>query len=1049
MSGARAGWTAVEAGALAALAALALAVLGGLLLKVWLRRRRRDRRRRLPRRRPAAVPRLGAPGRRARADRQPARPRARRARVPASRAAALGPARGGSGAGPGGRLPAVEAGRGRRAVRRHAGARAPLPGAAATTAGSRSCSRCSRARRWPRSSAGAGSGTRATSCRSTSSPASCGRARTCGATCSRRSRSGCCRSALLAYERGRGSCARGRRRGLLCAWLQPWQGATFAFALAARGAGAGAAPRADASARRSRALALPARGDRRAARLLRAARRASTRRGRSRPRSTTCRAGRGGCCSPGSRRSRVPGRVRVPAAGAGLRRRRAAGLAARRAARLLPAVRDVPVPRAAGAHAAARGARRARAARAGSASGRCGSCPRVAAVVAARRRRDRVPRGEPRRRRPPRPPAVHARPRASAPRCATSTRGRSRAACSRRSTPGSRCRPTRGGRRGSAPARGRRTSRSAREAAEALFAGRLDAAGGRGARAPLGRALRAERLPRPRGHRRAARRASPIRRAASAARPSGGCGMRAPRFPLVDALRALAALRSSRTTSRSCSAGSGRRRGPWLAGLNVGVPLFFAISGFLLYRPVGRGAARRRGAAVERGSTRVRRVLRIVPAYWVALSLIALAARAATTCSRGPARSIYFGLAQAYDPERFTGGIGQAWTLTVEVAFYAALPLHRARRAAAAGAGRCAARRCVLGGLVAVSVRRGGPSCWRPWIRPIRAYFPLLVALPAQLDVFAGGMALAVLSAAGPGGARRSRRAGRVARRGVRAARALAPGRRRRCGSSPSTSSRRSWRSGCWRRRCSAPGGAGPAGCSAWRPLAWVGLVSYGVYLWHLDVLRELAERDLPVRRARGLRPGALARARRGELVRHRAPRAAARPARRGRAAGRAAAATRSRPRRRRRDERAATRAARRRAARGAVAAARRAGGGRLRERRLLRRRAAVGGARGAGARRRRRGRRAAAAAALAAGPARGRRRSPGCSPGRSLSRAWAPLAGPAIADAQRLALYLADARRRGGAAARALGARRRARARGRRGRSCSATGSPSGCCRA
>jgi peptidoglycan/LPS O-acetylase OafA/YrhL len=36
-------------------------------------------------------------------------------------------------------------------------------------------------------------------------------------------------------------------------------------------------------------------------------------------------------------------------------------------------------------------------------------------------------------------------------------------------------------------------------------------------------------------------------------------------------------------------------------------------------------------------------------------------------------------------------------------------------------------------------------------------------------------------------------------------------------------------------------GAGGPVrGLLAWRPLAWVGLVSYGLYLWHLDVLREL-----------------------------------------------------------------------------------------------------------------------------------------------------------------------------------------------------------------
>ena len=60
-----------------------------------------------------------------------------------------------------------------------------------------------------------------------------------------------------------------------------------------------------------------------------------------------------------------------------------------------------------------------------------------------------------------------------------------------------------------------------------------------------------------------------------------------------------------------------------LAHLNVGVALFFLISGFLLYRPYAlalvHGSEPPRLAAYAK-----RRFLRIVPAYWVALTLLAL-----------------------------------------------------------------------------------------------------------------------------------------------------------------------------------------------------------------------------------------------------------------------------------------------------------------------------------------------------------------------------------------------------------------------------------------
>jgi peptidoglycan/LPS O-acetylase OafA/YrhL len=306
--------------------------------------------------------------------------------------------------------------------------------------------------------------------------------------------------------------------------------------------------------------------------------------------------------------------------------------------------------------------------------------------------------------------------------------------------------------------------------------------------------------------------------------------MRGPRFPLADAVRALAALS---IVAYHVAFVAGGLESAWLAGLNVGVPLFFAISGFLLYRPWV--AARLAGA--ERPAIRVyavRRVLRIVPAYWAALIVIALVTGRAEVFA-WPEALIYFGFAQAYVPEHFTGGIGQAWTLTVEVAFYAALPLVA-----------LAARRVpgpvlrgevlVLAGLVVISV------LWRAVVLATvapsdPAYFPLLVALPAQLDVFAGGMALAVLSAAGREG--RAQSAGWAVAVAAYALLAL-------------------WRPGGETLRVVAEhelqavialgllvpavlGAGGPVRRAlAWRPLAWVGLVSYGVFLWHLDVLREL-----------------------------------------------------------------------------------------------------------------------------------------------------------------------------------------------------------------
>ena len=98
-----------------------------------------------------------------------------------------------------------------------------------------------------------------------------------------------------------------------------------------------------------------------------------------------------------------------------------------------------------------------------------------------------------------------------------------------------------------------------------------------------------------------------------------------PRFPLFDSLRAIAAL-SVLTFHVAAIAGALERgfAGDVLAMLSRGVILFFVISGFLLYRPFVAARAPRAGPRPSTARYARRRVLRIVPAYWVALTVLAV-----------------------------------------------------------------------------------------------------------------------------------------------------------------------------------------------------------------------------------------------------------------------------------------------------------------------------------------------------------------------------------------------------------------------------------------
>lgn len=146
------------------------------------------------------------------------------------------------------------------------------------------------------------------------------------------------------------------------------------------------------------------------------------------------------------------------------------------------------------------------------------------------------------------------------------------------------------------------------------------------------------------------------------------------RFPLIDSLRAVAAV-GVLMGHAGYTAGAVQNAwyGSLIANMDSGVTLFFLISGFLLYRPFVAadmlGLPRPRIVDFAR-----RRVLRIVPAYWLALTVLAIYPGLAGVFT-GDWPWFYF-LGQAYGPGTAIEGISFAWSLNVEATFYLLLPLY-------------------------------------------------------------------------------------------------------------------------------------------------------------------------------------------------------------------------------------------------------------------------------------------------------------------------------------------------------------------------------------
>lgn len=225
--------------------------------------------------------------------------------------------------------------------------------------------------------------------------------------------------------------------------------------------------------------------------------------------------------------------------------------------------------------------------------------------------------------------------------------------------------------------------------------------------------------------------------------------------PAVDGLRAIAALAVIvvHVFLRSATAYQYGPFNPFLAASELGVDMFFVISGFLLFLPYARGED------VDRRAYFKRRAARIMPAYVASLALVGAtyglvdhAVENLHVASPSGLLAIlsHLTLTQALVLPWFSGWIGLGvnvvvWTLTLEAMFYVTLPF--VARAFARNPWRW------LLGAVVVSV------AWRYALyaaagteytsRASGAFFAYGDAYPAYFGHFAAGMLAALVLARG------------------------------------------------------------------------------------------------------------------------------------------------------------------------------------------------------------------------------------------------------------------------------------------------------------